>query len=278
MKAINYSILSQGNLLDLSSPLVMGIINVNIDSFYKESRVGGIADAIQKAKIMVDQGAKILDIGAMSSRPGAEISDASKEVQILSPIVEALVSEFPSTWISIDTVHSSCAKAMLDLGAHIINDISAGTIDFDMISTVASLKAPYIMMHMQGIPKTMQENPQYKDVTSDVIKFLADRVEIASQAGIVDIILDPGFGFGKTIEHNFSMLRDLNDFCMLNRPILCGLSRKSFIYKTLNTNAESAINGTTALHMIALQKGAKILRAHDVKEAIECITLYENLV
>jgi dihydropteroate synthase len=278
MKALNYSILSQGNLLDLSSPLVMGIINVNIDSFYKESRVGSIADAIQKAKIMVDQGAKILDIGAMSSRPGAEISVASKEVQILSPIVEALVSEFPSTWISIDTVHSSCAKAMLDLGAHIINDISAGTIDFDMIPTVASLKAPYIMMHMQGIPKTMQENPQYKDVTSDVIKFLADRVEIASQAGIVDIILDPGFGFGKTIEHNFSMLRDLNDFCMLDRPILCGLSRKSFIYKTLNTNAESAINGTTALHMIALQKGAKILRAHDVKEAIECITLYENLV
>lgn len=277
MYAMNNMISSRGKLMDLSSPLVMGILNVNEDSFYKESRVLDLSSAVEKAKAMSNQGAVILDIGAMSSRPGAEISEPQDEIKKLSPVIEALVQELPNSWISIDTVHASVALAMYDLGAHIINDISAGTIDREMLKTVGKLNIPYIGMHMQGLPKNMQDNPQYKDVVSDVIQYLAHKIDEARQCGIKDIIIDPGFGFGKTVAQNFSLLNNLCDFHILDCPILSGISRKSFIYKTLNTSADKALNGTTALNMASLMKGAKILRVHDVAEAVECVSLYKAL-
>jgi dihydropteroate synthase len=269
---------ARGHCVQLDMPIVMGIINVNNDSFYSGSRVNHIDQASAAVSKMISQGTSIIDIGAMSSKPGATILDQDTEMATLHPIVNELCNNFPNAIFSIDTVHSATAATMYDLGIHMINDISSGTFDNLMIDTVARLKLPYVLMHMQGLPQFMQDKPQYNQVVNDVISFLADRISVARLAGIKDIIIDPGFGFGKTLDQNFELLKSLQSFSILDMPLLVGISRKSFIYKTLNTTAEDALNGTTALHMSALLNGAKILRVHDVKEAIDCIELYKKLV
>jgi dihydropteroate synthase len=268
---------SRGQILDISKPVVMGIINVNSDSFYAQSRLT-TPDAISvQALRMVREGASIIDLGVMTSKPGSEISNPKHEIKVLTPIVKELISMNLGAWLSVDTVHAMVAEEMLHLGVHMINDISSGSIDDQMLECVAAHSVPYVMMHMQGLPKTMQDNPKYDDVTTDVLSFFAQNLPKAQDVGIHQILVDVGFGFGKTMEHNFELLRNLKEFKILEKPILVGVSRKSFIYKTLATDANHALNGTTAVHMMALERGANILRVHDVKEAIECITLYNSL-
>ncbi len=261
----------KGKLLAFDTPIIMGIINATPDSFYK----GNInEDMLALAKKMIDDGATILDIGGQSTRPGSERIITDEEIQRVLPVIEAIHKNFPETIISIDTYSSKVALAAVEAGASIVNDISAGTIDEQMIATVAQLKLPYVCMHMQGKPESMHKNPKYDDVAKEVLDFFINKIEQCKSAGIVDIIIDPGFGFGKTIEHNFSLLKKMEVLQMLDKPILAGLSRKSSIYKTLGTTAENALNGTTALNTIALMNGACILRVHDVKEAAEAIKLF----
>ena len=261
----------KGKLLAFDTPIIMGIINATPDSFYK----GNInEDMLTLAKKMIDDGATILDIGGQSTRPGSERINTDEEIQRVLPVIEAIHKNFPETIISIDTYSSKVALAAVEAGASIVNDISAGTIDEQMIATVAQLKLPYVCMHMQGKPESMHKNPKYDDVAKEVLDFFISKIEHCKSAGIVDIIIDPGFGFGKTIEHNFSLLKKMEVLQILDKPILAGLSRKSSIYKTLGTTAENALNGTTALNTIALMNGACILRVHDVKEAAEAIKLF----
>lgn len=271
------SINCRGKVLDLTSPVVMGIINVNNDSFYSSSRATKIQDIVQKVHTMQQDGAQIIDLGAMSSKPGSQISIPEDEIKVLLPIIKVLLDQFPDIIISIDTIHSMVAEKTIEVGASIINDISAGDFDKNMIATISKLNVPYIMMHKKGMPADMQDNPQYDDVLMEVMTYFIKKVAQARDAGIMDVIIDPGFGFGKTIDHNYTLLKSLEVFQILNVPILAGISRKSMIYKYLDTDADHALNGTTALHMIALQKGSKILRVHDVKEAMECIRLYEKI-
>lgn len=273
----NMSINCRGKVLDLTSPVVMGIINVNNDSFYSSSRATKIQDIVQKVHTMQQDGAQIIDLGAMSSKPGSQISIPEDEIKVLLPIIKVLLDQFPDIIISIDTIHSMVAEKTIEVGASIINDISAGDFDKNMIATISKLNVPYIMMHKKGMPADMQDNPQYDDVLMEVMTYFIKKVAQARDAGIMDVIIDPGFGFGKTIDHNYTLLKSLEVFQILNVPILAGISRKSMIYKYLDTDADHALNGTTALHMIALQKGSKILRVHDVKEAMECIRLYEKI-
>jgi dihydropteroate synthase len=261
----------KGKLLAFETPIIMGIINATPDSFYK----GNInEDMLALAKKMIDDGATILDIGGQSTRPGSERINTDEEIQRVLPVIEAIHKNFPDTIISIDTYNSKVAVAAVDAGASIVNDISAGNMDDAMIATVAQLKLPYVCMHMQGTPESMHNNPEYNDVAKEVLDFFINKIEQCKSTGIVDIIIDPGFGFGKTIEHNFSLLKRLEVLRMLDKPILAGLSRKSSIYKTLGTTAENALNGTTVLNTIALMNGASILRVHDVKEAAEAIKLF----
>ncbi len=261
----------KGKLLAFDTPIIMGIINATPDSFYK----GNInEDMLALAKKMIDDGATILDIGGQSTRPGSERINTDEEIQRVLPVIEAIHKNFPETIISIDTYSSKVALAAVEAGASIVNDISAGNMDDAMIATVAQLKLPYVCMHMQGKPESMHKNPKYDDVAKEVLDFFINKIEQCKSAGIVDIIIDPGFGFGKTIEHNFSLLKKMEVLQMLDKPILAGLSRKSSIYKTLGTTAENALNGTTALNTIALMNGACILRVHDVKEAAEAIKLF----
>ncbi|WP_462250133.1 dihydropteroate synthase [Ferruginibacter sp.] len=261
----------KGKLLAFESPIIMGIINATPDSFYK----GNInEDMLALAKKMIDDGATILDIGGQSTRPGSSSITAEEEIQRVLPVIEAIHKNFPDTIISIDTYSSKVAVAAVKAGAAIVNDISAGNMDEQMIEMVAQLKLPYVCMHMQGTPADMHKNPQYNDVVKEVLDFFITKIEQCKSAGIVDIIIDPGFGFGKTIEHNFSLLKKMNVLQMLDKPILAGLSRKSSIYKTLGTTVQNALNGTTVLNTIALQNGASILRVHDVKEAAEAIKLF----
>ncbi len=261
----------KGKLLAFDTPIIMGIINATPDSFYK----GNInEDMLALAKKMIDDGATILDIGGQSTRPGSERINTDEEIQRVLPVIEAIHKNFPETIISIDTYSSKVALAAVEAGASIVNDISAGNMDDAMIATVAQLKLPYVCMHMQGKPESMHKNPKYDDVAKEVLDFFISKIEHCKSAGIVDIIIDPGFGFGKTIEHNFSLLKKMEVLQMLDKPILAGLSRKSSIYKTLGTIAENALNGTTALNTIALMNGACILRVHDVKEAAEAIKLF----
>ena len=261
----------KGKLLAFDTPIIMGIINATPDSFYK----GNInEDMLALAKKMIDDGATILDIGGQSTRPGSERINTDEEIQRVLPVIEAIHKNFPETIISIDTYSSKVALAAVEAGASIVNDISAGNMDDAMIATVAQLKLPYVCMHMQGKPESMHKNPKYDDVAKEVLDFFISKIEHCKSAGIVDIIIDPGFGFGKTIEHNFSLLKKMEVLQMLDKPILAGLSRKSSIYKTLGTTAENALNGTSVLNTIALMNGACILRVHDVKEAAEAIKLF----
>lgn len=263
-----------GKLLDLSEPKIMGILNVTPDSFYDGGQLENEQAILFQADKMMREGATILDIGGMSSRPGAEVISVEEELTRVLPAIKIVAKNLPNAIISIDTVQGEVARQAVAHGAHIVNDISAGQIDEGMYETVADLQVPYILMHMQGQPKTMQLNPNYDDIVHDVLDFFVGEIEDLRDLGVKDIIIDPGFGFGKTIEHNYEMLSKMHTFQMMGVPILAGLSRKSMIYKTLDCTPKEALNGTTALNIVALQQGAKILRVHDVKEARECVTLF----
>lgn len=268
----------KGKIISLEKPIIMGVINLNNNSFYPGSRSDSMSKALDKASQMLTDGAIIIDLGYMSSKPFSEVSDPSQETDVIIQFTTEIKNRFPASVISIDTLHSSVARAAVMNGGDIINDITAGSYDPYMMQTVADLNVPFIMMHMQGMPSNMQDNPQYDDVVLEILIYLKNKVIEAKAAGIKDVIIDPGFGFGKTIAHNFMILKNLNVFNILKTPILAGLSRKSMIWKTLKTTPESALNGTTALNFYALQHGANILRVHDVREAVECIQLYEALI
>lgn len=265
----------KGRLLVIDKPVVMGIINATPDSFYRGSRFTGTDQILLQAEEMLKQGATILDIGGQSTRPGSEKISAEEELKRVVKPIEEIAKNFPEAFISIDTYYSKVADEAVAAGASIVNDISAGNMDENLISTIVKLKVPYVLMHMQGTPQQMQQQPQYQNVTSEVLDFLIAKKQALHQAGITDIIVDPGFGFGKTIAHNFELLKHLSVFSMLKAPILLGISRKSSIYKTLGTTAEEALNGTTVLNTIGLLNGASVLRVHDVKEAVESIKLLQ---
>ncbi|HEX7904989.1 MAG TPA: dihydropteroate synthase [Chitinophagaceae bacterium] len=265
----------KGRLLVVDKPIVMGIINSTPDSFYSGSRMQGTDAILKQAEQMIKDGATIIDIGGQSTRPGSEKLNADQELQRVIDPVAAIHQHFPEVFISIDTYYAKVAKEAVDAGACIVNDISAGSMDNEMIPVVASLHTPYVLMHMKGSPQTMQQEATYNNVTQEVLDFLIQKKNELHKAGIIDIIIDAGFGFGKTIAHNFELLKTLEVFRMLNAPLLLGLSRKSTIYKTLGITAGEALNGTTVLNTIGLLKGATILRVHDVKEAIEAIKLVE---
>lgn len=268
----------QGSLLDLSKPVIMGIINITEDSFFAGSRTQHIDLILQRAAQHLAEGAKILDIGAQSTRPGAVAVGPETELERLLPAVRTLKEHYPEAIISIDTYYANVAEQTINAGAAIINDVSAGDMDADMIPTAGRLQVPYIAMHMKGTPADMQQRPEYKDVTQDVLDYFIRKRAECLQAGIRDVIIDPGFGFGKTIVHNYTLLKKLHVFHMLDCPLLVGVSRKSMIYRLLDTTPAEALNGTTVLHTLALQQGARILRVHDVKAAMEAvkITQYVN--
>jgi dihydropteroate synthase len=269
-----YTLNCKGRLLVLDKPVVMGILNLTPDSFYSGSRLEP-SDVLKKAHQMINEGATILDMGGQSTRPGSDRLTADEELKRVLPAIEAIKNEFPSVFLSIDTYHAKVAKETVVAGIDIVNDISAGDMDADMLSTVASLKVPFIAMHMQGTPDTMQQNPTYENITREVVDYFIQKTAACKVAGIVGLILDPGFGFGKTIAHNFQLLKNMETLQIFHAPILAGLSRKSTVWKTLHITPEEALNGTTVLNTIALTKGASILRVHDVKEAVETIKLYE---
>ena len=266
-----------GQLIDLNSPKVMGILNVTPDSFYDGGRFKDEKSILTQVEKLLKEGAHFIDIGAYSSRPGADFVSEAEELNRLIPIVTSVVDRFPECVVSIDSFRSQVVKTAIDAGAAIVNDISGGQLDPLMFETVGALGVPYIMMHMRGTPQTMQQMTDYPDVIKAVYTYFSERIQLAKKHQIKDIILDLGFGFSKTKAQNFELLAMLDYYTNLHRPILAGVSRKSMIYKTLNTTADLALNGTTALHMVALQKGAKLLRVHDVKEAIECIQLHKAL-
>lgn len=266
---------ARGKHIDLGCPKVMGIINLTPDSFFEGSRKQTVADALQQAGKMLADGAAILDLGAYSSRPGAEDISVQEEADRLLPIVEAIVEAYPEAILSIDTFRASVAEAAVNAGAHIINDISGGQLDADMFATAARLQAPYILMHMKGNPKTMTQLATYDDVFTEVLDYFNIRIAQLKKLGVEDIIIDPGFGFAKKPEHGFALLKRLEDFAPLDLPMLVGVSRKKMIYGTLGNTAAEALNGTTVLNTIALAKGANILRVHDVKEAMEAVKLWE---
>lgn len=267
----------KGQLLSLAEPIVMGILNLTPDSFFDGGKYGSDKAVLSQVEKMLSDGAKVIDIGGMSSRPGARLIDIQEELgRILAPI-GSIVKEFPDTIISIDTVRAAVAEQAVEAGASIINDISAGKLDPNFYETVAKLAVPYILMHMKGKPESMQHQPTYEDISLEILDFFIKEVGKLRELGIKDIILDPGFGFGKTIPHNYQLLNKLPIFQILDLPLLVGISRKSMIYKVLATTPKEALNGTSVLNLIALQQGAKILRVHDVKEAIETIKLYQIL-
>lgn len=267
----------KGRLLMVDKPLVMGIINITPDSFFEGSRYNSIDEITVQVEKMLTDGADIIDIGGQSTRPGSDLISADEEIKRIIPAIEMIAKKFPTAFISVDTFYSAVAKTAVDAGANIINDISAGSIDNKMIETVAGLKVPYLLMHMKGTPQTMRQNAMYEDVTREVLDFFITKTAALKKAGVIDIIIDPGFGFAKTIDHNFELLKNLSVFKMLDRPILLGVSRKSTIYKTLGITADDALNGTTVLNTIGLMNGASILRVHDVKEAKEAVTLFSAM-
>lgn len=263
----------RGKLLVIDSPVIMGILNITPDSFYNSNSND---DIVPLASKMIQEGATILDIGGQSTRPGSQRITAVEEIKRVLPVIEKLKEHFPDSIISIDTYSSKVAEVAVKAGAAIINDISSGEMDTDMLGTVAALDVPYISMHMKGTPETMQQLPHYENVLTEILYFFNSKLQQCKKAGIKDVVIDPGFGFGKTMEHNFSLLKNLNAFSIFDKPVLAGISRKSMVYKTLNTTAENALNGTSVLNTMALLNGASILRVHDVKEAKEAITLYEQ--
>jgi dihydropteroate synthase len=263
-----------GKLIDLDIPKVMGILNITPDSFFGKSRYNTDKEIITAAGRMLEEGADILDVGGYSSRPGAnEISTEEEERRVIGAI-KLVLKEFPDAVISVDTFRSDIAcEAVLEAGAHMINDISGGDADSNMFSIVERLNVPYIMMHMKGNPATMQNNPVYDDIVAEILKYFGERIFRLRTSGVTDILVDPGFGFAKTIDHNFELLRRLDDLQITGMPLMVGISRKSMIWKTLDITADEALNGTTAMHAVALLKGADILRVHDVKEAVETVQL-----
>lgn len=267
----------KGKLIDLSSPKVMGILNITPDSFYDGGQYKNEKDMLLHVEKMLNEGAKFIDVGAYSSRPNADHVSEDNELKRILPIVISILKEFPEALLSIDTFRSNVAKQCIEVGASLINDISAGKLDDNMLQTIAELHVPYIMMHMRGTPKTMQQQTQYDDLLKDILFYFSERIAAAKALGIIDVIIDPGFGFAKTLEQNFELLSKLELFKMIEKPLLVGVSRKSMIYKTLQTSSKEALNGTSVLNTVALQKGASILRVHDVKEAVECIKLVESL-
>jgi dihydropteroate synthase len=275
----NLSLNLDGRILNFSRPRIMGIINASPDSFHGGSRFPDPSAALEAARTMIREGAHILDVGAVSSRPGATEVSEQEELERLVPVMEAIRSEFPDFPLSVDTWRSGVARRMREqFHIHIINDISAGRLDPEMFAAVAELGLPYIMMHMQGTPDTMQESPEYVHVVDDLLQYFAERVYALRLLGVNDIIIDPGFGFGKTLEQNYQLLRELHAFQMFELPILVGLSRKSMIYNVLDTDSEHALNGTTAAHMAVLEQGANLIRVHDVKEAAETIQIFQQIV
>jgi dihydropteroate synthase len=268
------SINCKGKLLNLSEPVVMGIINATPDSFF-EGHLKLLPQAILTlAGKMINDGASVLDIGGVSTRPGSKPISVNEEMNRVLPVIESIYAAYPEIILSIDTYNSPVAKAAVSAGACMVNDISGGNLDDEMLATVATLHVPYICMHMQGKPSTMQNEPLYKKVVTEVLDFFITKTDACTKAGIKDVIIDPGFGFGKTTEHNFQLLKGLSALTIINKPILAGLSRKRSIYKTLGITAKEALNGSTVLNTIALMNGASLLRVHDVKEAKEAIKLF----
>lgn len=264
----------KGKILVIDDPIVMGIINITPDSFYAGSRTNNIDDILFRAAQMIKDGASILDIGGQSTRPGSRQISEEEECSRVLPAIEAIHQKFPQQIISVDTFYASVARQAVQAGAAIVNDVSAGTIDENLVATVAGLNVPYVLMHMQGNPQTMQQNAVYKNVTPDVFDFFSFKIKELSLLGINDLIVDVGFGFGKTAQHNFQLLQQLSFFRQLKKPLLIGLSRKATIYKTLGITAADALNGTTVMNTIALLNGATILRVHDVKEAVQAVQLF----
>ena len=264
-----------GKLIDLSTPKVMGIINLTPDSFYAGSRKQSVDEALLQASKMLGEGAAFLDIGAYSSRPGAADISVEEEMDRLLPVVKAIVDAYPDAVLSIDTFRSQIAEAAIKVGAHIINDISGGQLDDAMFATVARLQVPYILMHMKGTPQNMNQQAQYENIFDEVFDYFVDKYDQLKQLGVKDVIIDPGFGFAKKTEHSYALMNRLQDFSSLQLPVLVGISRKNMIYKTLGIIAADALNGTTALNTIALTKGANILRVHDVREAVEAVKVWE---
>ena len=266
-----------GKLIDLSSPKVMGILNVTPNSFFDGGKHANEKAILIQVEKMLLEGAAFIDIGGYSSKPSAEFVSEEEELQRLVPVIKDVVKEFPNVIISVDTFRSKVAQEAIENGAAIVNDISAGNLDAKMMETVAKLQVPYIMMHMKGTPQTMQSLAQYENIVKEMLFYFSQKIAQARSLGINDLILDPGFGFAKTLEQNFEVLSKLELFQMTELPLLVGVSRKSMVYKTLETTAEFALNGTTSLNTISLLKGAKILRVHDVKEAVECVKLHQQL-
>ena len=275
MQTSIFTLNCNGKLITINHPIVMGIINTTPDSFYADSRKNKVEASLMQAEKMLQQGAAIIDIGGQSTKPNSLKIDTVEELQRVIPSIEAVKKRFPDCIISIDTFNATVAAEAIQAGASIVNDVSGGLMDVGMISTVAQFNVPYICMHMKGTPQNMQQNPLYENVTKEVLDYFIERTNTCSQAGIQDMIIDIGFGFGKTIAHNFQLLRELSVFKILQKPILIGVSRKSTIYKTLGITTEEALNGTTVLHTIGLMNGANILRVHDVKEAVECVQLFK---
>jgi len=273
----NRTLNCRGRLVEIDRPKIMGILNVTPDSFYDGGKYSSEDASFEQAQSMLEEGADIIDIGGMSSRPGAEIISVEEEIARVIPVISRLHTEDPEMLISIDTVHSETARAAVGAGASMVNDISAGTIDSKMLPTVAELKVPYVLMHMKGKPENMQDNPLYTDVVLEILDFLIERVRLCREAGITDIIIDPGLGFGKRLMDNDAIIQRLEVFDMLELPVLIGASRKSMISKLLGVPAKDTLNGSTAVHMAALLKGVNILRVHDVREARECIIISEAL-
>tara|TARA_A100001011_G_scaffold155390_2_gene163899 strand:+ start:7648 stop:8418 length:771 start_codon:yes stop_codon:yes gene_type:complete len=255
----------------------MGILNLTEDSFYDGGKHNTIKKSLLQCEKMIHEGAHFIDIGVHSSKPGSKIISPSDEIELLMPYLEKILKEFDNFCFSIDTYNSEVAKISIEMGVSIINDISAGSIDNEMFSLISKYNIPYVVMHMKGKPISMQKQPKYRNVTTEIIDFFHEKINQVKREGIKNIIIDPGFGFGKRESHNYELLKNLSDFKIFNYPILVGVSRKSMIYNKLDILPEFALNGTTAVHMLALERGAKILRVHDVKEAKECITLWETL-
>jgi dihydropteroate synthase len=268
IKNINYSI---------TRPKVMGILNTTDDSFYDGGKYHTIDKALFRCEDMLHEGADIIDIGGQSTRPGADIITENEEIRRTAPVIDAIIKRFPDCIVSIDTFRAAVANHAIRAGAAIVNDVSAGDDDEDMIKTVSRLQVPYIAMHKKGLPKTMQDQPHYDNVLQEVKLYLENKLRIYRDAGIEDVVLDPGFGFGKTLDDNYHLLKHLDVFHTLNCPILVGISRKSMVWKLLANEPSKALNGSTALHMLALAKGAHFLRVHDVKEAVDCVKIAEEM-
>ncbi len=267
----------KGQLIDLTTPKVMGILNITPNSFFDGGKYKNESEILKQVELMLSDGATFIDIGAYSSKPNAEFVSEDEELKRIVPVIQSISKHFPEALLSIDTFRSELAKICIENGAAMINDISAGNLDDKMLKTIAEYKVPYIMMHMRGTPQTMQTMTNYENIVKEILFYFSEKIAQARSYGIDDLIIDPGFGFAKTLEQNYEILQKLELFETIELPLLVGFSRKSMIYKTLQSNAEQALNGTTVLNTIALTKGAKILRVHDVKEAIECVTLFNKM-